>query len=58
LVFLVGQHNGTTKAIKGIKENREVGERMVVVKGAGHHVQNDAQAERAAEVFRIFVKGL
>jgi hypothetical protein len=31
---------------------------MVVVKGAGHHVQNDVQAERAAEVLRMFMGGL
>jgi hypothetical protein len=36
----------------------EAGVSMVVVKGAGHHVQNDVRAERAAEVLRMFMGGL
>jgi hypothetical protein len=43
---------------KGVEKNCEAGVSMVVVKGAVHHVQNDFQAERAAEVLRVFMGGL
>lgn len=43
---------------KGVEENCEAGVSMVVVKRAGHHVQNDVQAERAAEVLRTFMTGM
>lgn len=52
------QSRGTMEPIKGVEENCEAGVSMVVVKGAGHHVQNDVQAERAAEVLRMFMEGL
>ena len=42
---------------KGVEENCEAGVSMVVAKGAGHYVQNDVQAERAAEVLRMFMGG-
>jgi pimeloyl-ACP methyl ester carboxylesterase len=58
LDVVTGQDHGTTEPVKGTEENSEAGVIMVVVKGAGHHIQNDVQAERAVEVFRRFLEGV
>jgi pimeloyl-ACP methyl ester carboxylesterase len=41
-----------------VKQDVEAGVTMVVVQGAGHHVQNDIQADEAAEVLRKFLEQL
>lgn len=44
------------KAIEGVTVESAGSVRMVVVKGAGHHVQNDAQRCEAAEALLDFVQ--
>lgn len=39
-------------------QNTEIAVTMVVVNGAGHHVQNDVQADEAAEALRMFLEQL
>jgi hypothetical protein len=58
LDVLFALHDGTMEPIKETEEDGDAGVSMVVVKEAGHHIQNDVQAERVAEVFRNFLEGL
>jgi hypothetical protein len=58
LDILVGPPGHAIQAIEGIEEESAVGVSMVVIRGAGHHIQNDVQAEQAAEALRRFVDGL
>lgn len=43
---------------ENVKQDNETGLTMVVVEGAGHHVQNDVQADEAAEALRAFLQQL
>jgi len=42
-------------AIKNIKEQRQGGVTMVIVGGAGHHLQNDVQSDQAAQALESFL---
>jgi len=44
--------------IMGVIVERKAGVTVVVVEGGGHHVQNDVQADNAAEALKRFVDGL
>jgi pimeloyl-ACP methyl ester carboxylesterase len=43
---------------KNVKQETENGVSMVIVEGAGHHIQNDVQADEAAEALKMFVEQL
>lgn len=43
---------------QNVKQDTETAVTMVVVEGAGHHLQNDAQADDAAEAVRKFLEQL
>lgn len=58
LDIFIGPQGRTIPLIEGIEEEDAADVSMAVVKGAGRHIQNDVQAERAAEVFRRFLGGL
>lgn len=48
LTSSVGCTEAPQSRSKGIDEDSDTGVSMVVVKGAGHHMQHDVQAERVA----------
>ena len=43
---------------KNVEQVIEGGVAMVVVEGAGHHIQNDVQADEAAEALKMFLDQL
>jgi hypothetical protein len=43
---------------KNVKQDIEGGVTMVVVEGAGHHLQNDIQADEAAGALKLFLEQL
>jgi len=50
--------NVPEEEIEGVSVEGTVGVRQIMVKNAGHHVQNDVQREKAAEALRRWIEQL
>ena len=48
--------SGSISAIDGTKIESAAGVRLVIVDGAGHHLQNDVQRDAGAEALLQFVR--